>query len=226
MPLRLRPRSEGHTRKRSTMPDQLPSVWITSQSPIALAEALRDLIVQGGVYNVAHNEVFNDTATILLRAEAHVGLEFYVHKESNTRLSIELRGCELSFDDYASAASSIVKPFLKAFNKANDTRYRLFVEGRKSFKLPERAARYFKHFSDQANKTNLHHLDWRRFYYFVRYAPDLSEAQLRPLFEKSDFSNSQAEEMLTAFWHIKLFLQRPPGAEILEMSELRKSSQA
>jgi hypothetical protein len=112
---------------------------------------------------------------------------------------------------YCTAASELMLPLLKIYNRTYDTRYRFRVQNTvlKAAKLSTRTKILFERFAVLANTVSLHPLDWDRFYALVREGrQELPGYELRAMLIARGFSNEKAEHLSEVYAHLWNFKRR------------------
>lgn len=148
-----------------------------------------------------------------LKHSSHVEGGQLISRANSKRISVEMRASRWTPDPptretYCAAAKGLIGPLLGAYNRANQTRYRLRIEkaDHAEPKLPRQAAKLFDTFATLANTSSLHPLDWQRFYEFVRYSrTEISEEDMAALFVKSGFDAPYAEHISRIYRHLWTF---------------------
>jgi hypothetical protein len=186
------------TIKIETLPDILINI---SGSPKKFLQEISLIAQQSGLYQVkAH---FNFGGMDIVNFCPHDQL---VHKElygqlihhEGPEIRVEVRASRWVPEHpprsiYIEAAQHIFANLIKSYNSRNNKRYRMRIIADKCFILPPKSNKAFKQFTDLANKSVLHPLDWDRLYRFVRVCHAtrvyFSEEQLRGLLSKEGFSD-------------------------------------
>lgn len=112
---------------------------------------------------------------------------------------------------YCAAASELMLPLLKIYNRTYDTRYRFRIRNAdlKGTKLTSRTKILFERFAVLANTASLHPLDWGRFYAFVREGrQELPGYELRVMLIARGFSGEKAEHLSEVYVHLWNFKRR------------------
>ena len=157
----------------------------------------------------------------------HEGLlcQFIAEAPETAQLRVCLRACRWQPDDpptyaiYTQAAKEVVKPLLDAYALQHGRRYRLRIPSRSSLEphLPAGTNQMLCSFTRLANKTTLHHLDWDRFYRFIRHCHNhrvrCEFGDLRRLLVKAGFDEEKAERLADIYHHGRSILRPdwPPG---------------
>ncbi|MCF6269190.1 MAG: hypothetical protein L3J41_05750 [Melioribacteraceae bacterium] len=144
----------------------------------------------------------------------HIGLfgQLISRSKEKNKIIVEIRANKwnsepTNYNEYVAAAKSIFNDLLKNYNKTNQKRYRLNIQKRKDTepKLPPGAKIIFDVFINSANKQILHPLDWRRFYFFVKYCHSkkvkIYQEDIMRLLIAENFSEEKAEYLADIFHH-------------------------
>ena len=160
--------------------------------------------------------------------ESQNGLDLFAFRDgSKHQIDVQIRwnsATRLTYETYKDELKRIVVPILKAFNIESKNNLKLSVTSKSDmfYEIPPRAREFFYYFVQNANKTNLHEHDWVRFHRFVRVVPKaLTDDRLRDLLIEAEFSMDQTEEILHAYYQLRLFKRPKTAAEIHQLQSLR-----
>ncbi len=106
---------------------------------------------------------------------------------------------------YCAAASELMLPLLKIYNRTYDARYRFRIQSAvlKAIKLSSRTKILFERFVVLANMASLHPFDWDRFYALVREGrQELPGYELRAMLIARGFSSEKAEYLSEVYVHL------------------------
>lgn len=155
-----------------------------------------------------------DAANFRCKTESpHVGLGFQLisHEKSPFRILVEIRasrwasdGFSATREEYVSAARNTVGKLLTKYNRECGSRYRLRISDPQYGSKPtENTLFHLDRFCICANTSTLHHLDWQRFYRFVKASRQvLAEETLSQLLVERGFTVEYAEEISTIYRHL------------------------
>ena len=128
------------------------------------------------------------------------------YDEDRVLVEMKTPGGIATYDTYVNAAV-LLKPSLRLYNQTHGARVRLGIESREQLepKLPPKARKFFDGFVNLANKGALHHLDWQRFYIFVRTAHRvrlrLHEVDISYLLVREGFDEESARHIADIYEH-------------------------
>ncbi|MBO9580136.1 MAG: hypothetical protein J7498_04520 [Sphingobium sp.] len=145
-----------------------------------------------------------------------VGGQLIARGDTAGRILVEMRAERWDPDPptraiYCAAASELMLPLLKTYNRIHSTRLRLRVQKTvlKETRLSPRTKTLFERFAVLANTASLHPLDWDRFYAFVREGrQELPGYELRAMLIARGFSNEKAGHLSEVYAHLWNFKRR------------------
>lgn len=148
-----------------------------------------------------------------LKESSHdeVGVQLIAQPDAPRRISVEVRAARWkpnppTREIYCEAAETLVKPLLASYNRTYGKRIRLRIEKDGIPKLTRRTDTLFRRFANLANKTNLHPLDWKRFYIFVKESRvELSEDAIASLLMGEGFTAERANDLSRIYRHLWAF---------------------
>lgn len=215
----------------------IPSIHITVANPRRFLERMDEIARESGSFTAheypGHSADERFTLSLgFTRASQHRGLSVHIVRDARAKnkVAVEIRTSEWaseSYETYCEAADALMKPLLAVYNSEEGTRYRMSITPKEKLEpvLPPVSDMLFKHFTKNANLTNLHVTDWKRFYEFVRRSRSkLSEAVLVFLLVKEGFSEHYATEIAVIYAYLKDFMRPPDAAEILDQYHLRQTT--
>lgn len=145
-----------------------------------------------------------------------VGGQLIGREDIPRRVLVEMRAYRWNPDpptraSYYTAASELMLPLLKVYNRTYDTRYRFRIQNTvlKAAKLSTRTKMLFERFVILANAASLHPLDWDRFYALVREGrQEIPGYELRAMLIARGFSKEKAEHLSEVYAHLWNFKRR------------------
>lgn len=206
------------------MRDRLPSIQIVVANPRGFLDSMAAIAGDFDFVTVSRSAYGSSDKgfAVILRL---IGTSPY--RNSSAALSIVARsevnvhvvtGCtdSPSYEIFCATAKAIIKPLLTVYNRKEHSRCRMKIASKERLepKLTERQAKVFKYFTASANKSNLNHTDWRRFYEFVRVCRDsLSANDLAFLLVKDGFPEEYALHIVEIYEHLRDFMRPRSEAE-------------
>jgi hypothetical protein len=208
-------------------------------NPRGFIEKLVDIARISRSFTARHHST-SEGFTVSLRfiepsPHSDLGVHLAFNANDKSRIAIEIRAREWSptdspsYETYCAAATTMMKPLLARYNREERTRYRMRITPKQKLEpnLSPLSAKLFNHFITNANISNLHYRDWRRFYEFVRVSPPrLSESDVRFLLIKEGFSEQHALHIATIYNHLRDFKRPRDAAETIEQYHVRKTGLA
>ncbi|KXS51984.1 MAG: hypothetical protein AWU57_3627, partial [Marinobacter sp. T13-3] len=200
------------------MRDYLPPIHINVGGPLAhFLERMAAIADKTERFNVEieHDAMGIDGFSVanfrLKKSKQHKGLggQLIIQRDSKKEIAVEIRAERWNpqdpptYETYVKEAKALIGPLLSEYNRIAGTRYRLTVPAKEKLepKLPPQSHKLFKRFTNLANKTALHPLDWKRFYEFVRNSrmrKPLAEEDMARLLSKEGFPEECAREIAEA----------------------------
>lgn len=207
------------------MAELLPSIDIAvSIEPREFLERMAVIGEQTGQYSVErhYDAIKGGKLDIInfrfLGSSPHteVGGQLIGRDDIRRRVLVEMRAHWWDPDpptraSYSRAASELMLPLLKIYNRTYDTHYRFRIQNTvlKAAKLSTRTEILFDRFVVLANTASLHPLDWDRFYALVREGrQELPGYELRAMLIARGFSNERAEHLSEVYAHLWNFKRR------------------
>lgn len=180
-------------------------------------------------YNCDHCPEMQAVNFVPLFNTPHTGLfgQFVYFSKYKSRMHVEVAAMRWSmaepardalrptYETYVEAARQMFDGLVRSYNRIHHTKRRLNIQPRETMEpiLPPGAQKVFEHFALRANKSDLHPLDWNRFYMFVRYCHTrrvvLGEESLCRILVRSGFAENDGWEIAGAYRHIRAFLKAP-----------------
>jgi hypothetical protein len=204
------------------MADWLPDIDIAVRTkPRSFLEQMAQIGLDSGRFDVEQHfdclgEADFDIVNFRFREPSHhcgLGGQLIGRPDIKRRVILEMRAERWSPDPptrsaYCDGAEALMQPLLSTYNRANATRYRLWI-GRASRYQPKpttRTAQLLDRFVLLANKASLHPLDWKRFYMLVREGrQELTEDRIRQLLIDGGFAREKAERLADIYVHLWTF---------------------
>ncbi|OOE65899.1 hypothetical protein BZG20_10945 [Salinivibrio sp. IB868] len=209
------------------MHDFLPPIYINVSGPLTeFLEGMAEIAEKSGQFDVEveHDAMGIDSFSVsnlrVLKSKQHKGLggQLIIQPDATKEVAVEIRADRWSpqdpptYETYVAEAKALIGPLLSEYNRATGNRYRITIpaKGKLEPKLPPQSQKLFKRFTNLANRTGLHPLDWRRFYEFVRDSrmrKPLSEEDMVFLLNKEGFPEEYAREIAEIYTHLRNFKQ-------------------
>ncbi len=201
-------------------PDCDPKLFIDRLEDLAKNEnAIKEIRRDSDVKLLKSNmDIFAFMPTDQNGHEEIIG-QFIYRYDNPTIISVEIRARLWSpdppnYEIYVKEAKRIAGSLLKAYNQAFNLQRRLNIQKKEKTEpsLSPGASQMFRKFVTLANKGNLHYLDWKRFYEFVRFCHahhvKLYEDEIAWLLKKEGFEDKKAMYIADIYMHCKRMLER------------------
>lgn len=209
------------------MHDFLPPIHINVNGPLTeFLEEMAEIARKSGQFDVEieHDALGIDGLSVtnfrVLKSKHHKGLggQLIIQPDAKKEVAVEIRADRWSpqdppaYETYVAEAKALIGPLLSEYNRSKGKRYRITIPAKEKLepKLPPQSQRLFKRFTNLANRTGLHPLDWQRFYEFVRDSrmrKPLSEEDMAFLLKKEGFPEQHAREIAEIYSHLRNFKQ-------------------
>lgn len=209
------------------MRDLLPPIHITVKDSLTeFLEEMAQIAKKSGQFDVEieHNALGIDGRSVanlrVLKSKQHKGLEaqLIIQPDARKEVAVEIKAGRWSpqdppaYETYVTEAKALIGRLLTEYNRAKGKRYRITIPAKEKLepKLPPQSQKLFKRFTSLANRTDLHHLDWQRFYEFVRDSrmrKPLSEEDMARLLCKEGFPEQHAHEIAEIYRHLRDYKQ-------------------
>lgn len=207
--------------------DLLPAIKIrTKTDPKILLESLYKISqVLSNLYLSEYKKdyILKNSNFLVLRPKkqnGHLGIiaQIFSLPEINNSLQVEIRAQRWSkvpatYKLYVEEAKRILNPLISKYNAAYNSRKRLSIQSALTIQksLPPLANKLFMTFVDDANKSLLNSMDWKRFYKFIRHCHasnvKLYPDELKRLLIENGFSDDDSDDLTNIFYHGKNLLK-------------------